>query len=122
MLYNLKRGVIDKTNIEKTVKILYGILSGKSSTESQHIQQIGMSNYTCRTIITLPRRLRKSYRPFIVYECSYSIFPMWKYSEVWKGYTGEVVLVGINYDKDKKDAGHSCKIERVNYPADCVML
>ena len=36
-----------------------------------------------------------------------------KYSDAWKGYTGEVVLVGINYDKDKKDAGHSCRIERV---------
>ena len=36
-----------------------------------------------------------------------------KYSDAWKDYTGEVVLVGINYDKDKKDAGHSCRIERV---------
>ena len=36
-----------------------------------------------------------------------------KYSDAWKGYTGEVVLVGINYDKDKKEAGHSCRIERV---------
>lgn len=36
-----------------------------------------------------------------------------KYSDAWKDYTGEVVLVGINYDKDKKDAGHSCRIEHI---------
>lgn len=35
-----------------------------------------------------------------------------KYADVLKGYSGEVVLVGINYEKDKKEVGHSCKIER----------
>ncbi len=39
-----------------------------------------------------------------------------KYSDALKNYSGEVVLVGINYKKDKKDAGHSCRIERVKYP------
>jgi len=36
-----------------------------------------------------------------------------RYVDAWKGCTGEVVLVGISYDKDRKDAGHSCRIERV---------
>ena len=36
-----------------------------------------------------------------------------KYADVLKGYSGEVVLVGINYEKDRKEQGHSCKIERV---------
>ena len=37
-----------------------------------------------------------------------------KYAAVLGDYSGEVVLVGINYDKDKKEMGHSCKIERVD--------
>ena len=41
-----------------------------------------------------------------------------KYSDALKNYSGEVVLVGINYDKDKKEAGHSCRIERVKYSGD----
>ncbi|MDE7185006.1 MAG: ATP-binding protein [Lachnospiraceae bacterium] len=36
-----------------------------------------------------------------------------KYADVLRGYSGEVILVGINYDKDRKDAGHSCRIERM---------
>ena len=39
-----------------------------------------------------------------------------KYIDVLKGYTGDMILVGINYNKDKKNEGHSCKIERVKYP------
>ncbi len=41
-----------------------------------------------------------------------------KYPDALKNYSGEVVLVGINYEKDKKDAGHSCKIECVKYSGD----
>ena len=26
-----------------------------------------------------------------------------KYSDIWKDYAGEVVLVGINYDKEKRE-------------------
>ncbi len=37
-----------------------------------------------------------------------------KYAAVLGDYSGEVVLVGINYDKDKKEVGHSCKIEKVD--------
>lgn len=33
-----------------------------------------------------------------------------QYSEVWKDYVGEILLVGINYDKDSKK--HQCYIER----------
>ena len=41
-----------------------------------------------------------------------------KYGDKLKDYSGEIVLVGINYDKDKKEAGHSCKIEKVNVKTD----
>lgn len=41
-----------------------------------------------------------------------------KYGDKLKNYYGEIVLVGINYDKDKKEAGHSCKIEKVNVKTD----
>ncbi len=37
-----------------------------------------------------------------------------KYSEIWKDYTGEVLLVGINYDKESKK--HQCSIEKVTCP------
>jgi len=36
-----------------------------------------------------------------------------KYTSAFDGYTGDVVLVGINYDKDSKDKMHECTIERV---------
>lgn len=35
------------------------------------------------------------------------------YMEALEGYRGEILLVGINYDKDKKDKPHSCVIERM---------
>ena len=38
-----------------------------------------------------------------------------KYAAVLEDYSGEVVLVGINYEKDGKEEGHTCKIERVKY-------
>ena len=41
-----------------------------------------------------------------------------KYIDVVKDYTGDMILVGINYNKDKKEQGHSCKIERAKYPED----
>lgn len=40
-----------------------------------------------------------------------------KYADALKDYSGEVVLVGVNYNKDKKEEGHICRIERVKYPA-----
>jgi hypothetical protein len=37
-----------------------------------------------------------------------------KYIKALEGYAGEVLLVGISYEKDGKDAKrHSCVIERV---------
>ena len=36
------------------------------------------------------------------------------YAAVFGNYSGEVILVGINYDKDRKETEHSCKIEKVN--------
>ncbi|MDE6942705.1 MAG: ATP-binding protein [Lachnospiraceae bacterium] len=35
-----------------------------------------------------------------------------KYAQALDGYTGEILLVGINYDKDKTKKPHSCVIER----------
>lgn len=36
-----------------------------------------------------------------------------QYTQAFAGYTGEILLVGINYEKDKPDKPHSCVIERV---------
>lgn len=36
-----------------------------------------------------------------------------QYTQAFEGYTGEILLVGINYDKDKKVRQHSCLIEKV---------
>lgn len=36
-----------------------------------------------------------------------------QYTQTLEGYSGEIVLVGINYDKENKDKPHSCVIERV---------
>lgn len=36
-----------------------------------------------------------------------------RYTQALEGYSGEIVLVGINYEKDKEDKRHSCVIERV---------
>ena len=36
-----------------------------------------------------------------------------KYPESIKNFGGEILLVGINYDKDSRDKKHSCKIEKL---------
>ena len=35
------------------------------------------------------------------------------YTQALEGYAGEILLVGINYDKEKKNKPHSCVIEKV---------
>lgn len=35
-----------------------------------------------------------------------------QYTQALEGYTGEILLVGINYDKEKVDKTHSCVIEK----------
>lgn len=35
------------------------------------------------------------------------------YVQALEGYSGEILLVGINYDKDNKDKPHSCVIEKM---------
>ena len=35
------------------------------------------------------------------------------YTQALEGYSGEILLVGVNYDKDSKGKPHSCKIERL---------
>ncbi len=80
------------------------------------------AGYGYADIVFLP--LPKRDKPAIVVELKYnqtaqtaiSQIKDKKYIDVLKGYTGNVVLVGINYNKDKKKDGHSCKIERVEYP------
>lgn len=34
------------------------------------------------------------------------------YTQALEGYSGELLLVGINYEKDKENKQHSCVIER----------
>ncbi|MDE5825861.1 MAG: PD-(D/E)XK nuclease domain-containing protein [Lachnospiraceae bacterium] len=36
-----------------------------------------------------------------------------QYTQAFEGCTGEILLVGINYNKDKKDKQHSCVIEKI---------
>lgn len=33
--------------------------------------------------------------------------------QAFENYTGEILLVGINYEKDKRKKPHSCIIEKV---------
>ncbi len=40
-----------------------------------------------------------------------------QYTQALEGYTGELIMVGINYDKDRTDKPHSCVIERYRKPA-----
>ena len=35
------------------------------------------------------------------------------YTKALEGYVGEILLVGINYDKEKKEKPHSCVIEKL---------
>ena len=35
------------------------------------------------------------------------------YTQALENYTGEILLVGINYDKNKKDKPHCCVIEKL---------
>ena len=34
------------------------------------------------------------------------------YTQALEGYTGEILLIGVNYDKDNTEKPHSCLIER----------
>ncbi len=36
-----------------------------------------------------------------------------EYTKALEGYTGEILLVGINYDKNSKDKKHNCVIEKL---------
>ena len=36
-----------------------------------------------------------------------------RYTQVLEGYAGEVLLVGVNYDRDSVDKPHSCVIEKM---------
>lgn len=38
-----------------------------------------------------------------------------KYIQALEGYSGEILLVGVNYDKDNKNKPHSCVIEKLVY-------
>ena len=35
------------------------------------------------------------------------------YMQALEGYSGEILLVGINYNRENKDKPHSCVIEKV---------
>ncbi len=36
-----------------------------------------------------------------------------KYTSSFDDYSGDIILVGVNYDKNSKDKMHECKLERV---------
>ncbi len=36
-----------------------------------------------------------------------------QYAQVFEGYSGEILLVGINYSREDRDKPHSCVIERI---------
>ena len=38
-----------------------------------------------------------------------------KYTQALERYSGEIVLVGVDYDRNKADKPHSCLIERIQY-------
>ena len=38
-----------------------------------------------------------------------------RYTQALEGHAGEVLLVGVNYDKDDKNRPHSCAIEKLPY-------
>ncbi|MDE6517124.1 MAG: PD-(D/E)XK nuclease domain-containing protein, partial [Acetatifactor sp.] len=38
-----------------------------------------------------------------------------KYTQALEGYSGEVLLVGVNYDRDNKNKPHNCEIEKLVY-------
>lgn len=40
-----------------------------------------------------------------------------QYTKALEGYHGEIILVGINYDKEKADKPHSCAIEKMEMEA-----
>lgn len=40
------------------------------------------------------------------------------YVQALEGYTGEILLIGVNYDKDDKRKHHSCVIEKITYGAE----
>ncbi|MDE7210130.1 MAG: ATP-binding protein [Lachnospiraceae bacterium] len=44
-----------------------------------------------------------------------------KYADALKGYSGEVVLAGISYEKGRKEEGHRCEIERVKCQGSIVL-
>lgn len=35
------------------------------------------------------------------------------YTQALQGYAGEILLVGVNYDKDSQNKRHSCVIEKL---------
>ena len=37
-----------------------------------------------------------------------------QYMQSLEGYSGEILLAGINYDRDHPDKPHSCVIEKIN--------
>ncbi len=41
-----------------------------------------------------------------------------RYTEALKGYSGEILLAGVSYDRDNKNKPHSCVIEKMVFDAD----
>lgn len=41
-----------------------------------------------------------------------------RYAQALEGYCGEILLVGVNYDKDNRNKPHNCVIEKLVYGID----
>ena len=41
-----------------------------------------------------------------------------RYARALGGYSGEILLVGVNYDKDNRNKPHNCVIEKLVYGID----
>lgn len=71
-------------------------------------------------VVFLP--LPSSGKPALVIELKYdksANTAIWQikdrqYTQALEGYSGEILLVGINYDKNSKNKWHSCRIEKID--------
>ena len=71
-------------------------------------------------VVFLPRTFSK--KPALVVELKYDRtadtalqqIKDRRYTQALEDYSGEILLVGINYDRDDKNKPHSCVIEKLN--------
>jgi len=105
-----------KYNDENSLSCVIQIAYYQAQEEYRIVREMPAGKGFC-DIAFLPRRT--SSKPALVVELKWNQSAITainqikqkQYGEVFQDYFGEVLLVGINYDKDNKE--HSCKIERI---------